>query len=259
MVMFGIEKDFQKLMEQVYGPLNKNKMTEEPDTINLKNYIGKKVTVFFRNLKKVEGYITYDREYRDYPYGFNDRRYTKDGKILIDNQFDWDIMKILTEQQPVQYETPMTENEEEIEKVKAEIKMLQSKLSFLEELERTKSPVEEAYKKVYGKYPVKEVSENLTSEDNWNVVSWSAFQKGYEQSQKDYKVGEHQEPEPEKEPEELKTLFQMFYNRVWIESYCDEFCNIVKEWMSQYTHNVMSGEYLEGYNGCLDVLKENLK
>jgi hypothetical protein len=26
--MFGIEKDFQKLMEQVYGPLNKNKMTD---------------------------------------------------------------------------------------------------------------------------------------------------------------------------------------------------------------------------------------
>ena len=75
-------------------------MTEEPDTINLKNYIGKKVAVFFRNLRKVEGYITYNREYRDYPYGFNDRRYTKDGKILIDNQFNWDIMKIFTEQQP---------------------------------------------------------------------------------------------------------------------------------------------------------------
>ena len=26
--MFGIEKDFQKLMEQIYGPLNENKMTE---------------------------------------------------------------------------------------------------------------------------------------------------------------------------------------------------------------------------------------
>ena len=100
MVMFGIEKDFQKLMEQVYGPLNKNKMTEKPDTINLKNYIGKKVTVFFRNLKKVEGYITYDRQYRDYPYGFNDRRYTKDGKILIDDELNWDIMEIFTEQQP---------------------------------------------------------------------------------------------------------------------------------------------------------------
>lgn len=42
-----------------------------------------------------------------------------------------------------------------------------------------KSPVEEAYKKVYGKYPVKEVSEELTPKDSWNVVSWSAFQNGY--------------------------------------------------------------------------------
>ena len=29
--MFGIEKDFQNLMEQVYGPLNKDKMTNEID------------------------------------------------------------------------------------------------------------------------------------------------------------------------------------------------------------------------------------
>ena len=27
--MFGIEKDFQNLMEQVYGPLNKDKMTKK--------------------------------------------------------------------------------------------------------------------------------------------------------------------------------------------------------------------------------------
>jgi len=31
--MFGIEKDFQNLMEQVYGPLNKDK--EPPDTIEI--------------------------------------------------------------------------------------------------------------------------------------------------------------------------------------------------------------------------------
>lgn len=43
--------------------------------------------------------------------------------------------------------------------------------------------VEEAYKDAYGKYPVKEVSENLTAEDNWNVISWSAFQEGYERAQ----------------------------------------------------------------------------
>ena len=33
--------------------------------------------------------------------------------------------------EPVQYEKPMTENEEEIEKVKAQIKVLQSKLAFV--------------------------------------------------------------------------------------------------------------------------------
>ena len=143
----------------------------------------------------------------------------------------------------------------EIEKVKSEIKMLVKKLSFLEELSQTKTPCEEAYKKVYGKYPVEEVSENLTAEDNWNVISWSAFQEGYEQSQKDYKVGEYQEPE--EEPQELKTLYQMFdeeqyyhRNKIWI---------IVKNWMSQYTHNVMTGEYLKGYEECLTVLEENLK
>ena len=35
----------------------------------------------------------------------------------------------------------------EIQKVKAEIKMLEKKLSFLEELEKTKSPVEKEYHK----------------------------------------------------------------------------------------------------------------
>ena len=40
--------------------------------------------------------------------------------------------------EPVQYETPMTKSEEEIEKVKAQIKVLEKKLSFLEELKKTK-------------------------------------------------------------------------------------------------------------------------
>ena len=31
--MFGIDKDFQNLMEQVYGPLNKDK--QPPDTIEI--------------------------------------------------------------------------------------------------------------------------------------------------------------------------------------------------------------------------------
>lgn len=65
--------------------------------------------------------------------------------------------------------------------------------------------------------------------------------------------------EPEEEPEKLKTLYQMFYENDWNVRSCDVFCDIVKEWMSQYTHNVMTGEYLKGYEECLTVLEENLK
>lgn len=66
------------------------------NTINLKNYIDKKVVVCYRNLKKVEGYIKYNNEFPDYPYKFNDRCYTKTGKILIDNENGWDIVGIFS-------------------------------------------------------------------------------------------------------------------------------------------------------------------
>jgi hypothetical protein len=111
--------------------------------------------------------------------------------------FDYDFCPYLKSQmsQPVQYETPMTKSEEEIEKVKAQIKVLEKKLSFLEELEKTKSPYEEGYKKVFGYYPVTDVGD----------AYWEYFQKGYEQAEKDYKVGEYQEPE--KEPVSLYKRF----------------------------------------------------
>ena len=75
--------------------------------------------------------------------------------------------------EPVQYETPMTENKEEIEKVKAQIKVLEKKLSFLEELEKTKSPVEEAYKDWCGQYP------KLETDSKYDVTRWEGFQAGY--------------------------------------------------------------------------------
>jgi hypothetical protein len=129
----------------------------------------------------------------------------------------------------------------EIEKTEGEIKVLQAKLELLKEMENFKTPVEEAYKRVYGFYPE-------TYED-----SWSAFQDGYIASQKDYKVGEY-EPTSQ-EPEELKTLYQM-----WNDGECrDDICYLVKIWMSQYADNVMCGEYKKGYEYCLLVLEENLK
>jgi hypothetical protein len=88
----------------------------------------------------------------------------------------------------------------EIEKTKKEIEVLTKKLSFLEELERTKTPCEEAFKRVYGFYPE-------TYED-----SWSAFQAGYIASQEDYKVGEFQPTpqEPTKDWESKPSMINCF-------------------------------------------------
>jgi hypothetical protein len=130
--MFGIEKDFQKLMEQVYGPLS----------------------------------------------------------------------------EPVKYETPMTKNEEEIEKVKAQIKVLQSKLSFLEELERTKTPCEEAFKRIYNVYPSSSEKSAFWTDDDEDT--WIVFQNGYSAAQKDYKVGEYQEEPQEPEDNEWKSVALRF-------------------------------------------------
>ena len=151
---------------------------------------------------------------------------------------------------PVQYETPMTKNEEEIEKVKAEIKVLEKKLSLLEEAEKTKTPCEEAYKRVYGNYPFTDIADTC-----WSGSTWTDFSTGYNAAQEDYKVGEHQEPK-----EEPKTLYQTLCDggfNVWN---CREICDIVIEWIYQYDCDyAKNDDYLEGYQKCQIVLEERLK
>jgi len=75
----------------------------------------------------------------------------------------------------------------EIEEVKAQIKVLEKKL---EELEKTKSPVEEAYKDWMGVYPP-----TNPSVDNIFDIRWRAFQKGYDAAYEE-KVSEW-EPTPQ--------------------------------------------------------------
>ena len=133
----------------------------------------------------------------------------------------------------------------EIEEVKAQIKVLEKKLSFLEELEKTKSPYEEGYKKVFGYYPVTDIGDGY----------WEYFQNGYKQAQKDYKVGEFQET-----AQELKTLYQMLDDGKYYPDRRDNICNIVKEWIFQYDCDYATcKEYLEGYEECQTVLEERLK
>ncbi len=113
-------------------------------------------------------------------------------------------------------------------------------------VEPLKSPAEEAYYAVYGWYPP-----TTSSVSNYEDNRWRAFQNGYNAS----KVSETPQ-----EPEELKTLYQMFENEgAYGQIYFDDALKVVKSWMSQYTHNVMTGEYLKGYEECLTVLEENLK
>ena len=108
-----------------------------------------------------------------------------------------------------------------------------------------KSPAEKAYYAVYGWYPP-----TTSSVSNYEDNRWRDFQNGYNAS----KVSETPQ-----EPEELKTLYQMFYENDWNVRSCEVFCNIVKEWMSQYADNVLRGECKKGYEECLTVLGENLK
>ena len=81
----------------------------------------------------------------------------------------------------------------EIEELKAQIKVLEKKLSFLEELEKTKTPAEIAFKEFYGAYPITDIADT-----SWDSDGWIYFEAGYNAAQKDYKVGEFQEQEEQK-------------------------------------------------------------
>ena len=88
-------------------------------------------------------------------------------------------------------------SKETIQTVKEDIAILQEKLKKLEEIEN-KTPVEKAFKEVYGYYP-----------GGCERSVWIAFQKGYEVAQKDCKVEEKPTPqEPAKDKVPLYTRFE---------------------------------------------------
>jgi hypothetical protein len=92
----------------------------------------------------------------------------------------------------------------EIEKTEGEIKVLQAKLELLKEMEKHKTPIEEAFKRIYGYYPG--VCERSV---------WIAFQKGYEAAQKDYKVEEYQPTPQEPEEKEQKWDVEKLQEKNW--------------------------------------------
>ena len=135
-----------------------------------------------------------------------------------------------------------------IEQTKKDIANLQQRLKLLEYQETVRTDVEKAYRDFYGHYPIIDMSTN-----DYDCATWVAFKEGYKAGQKPKEY----QPTPQ-EPEELKTLYDVL-RELDKPMFTDDVCSAVKRWMSQYTHNVMTGEYLKGYEECLTVLGENLK
>jgi hypothetical protein len=143
---------------------------------------------------------------------------------------------------------------ETIQQLKEDIAILQEKLQKLEELQRTKSPAEEAFKRVYYRYPDK-----LDVEHG----CWDIFEKGYNTSKDDCKSAKEdckvvEEPKPERE-----FLCNVMRNLGYSVNMCDEIVDAVRCWLpepqsSSGSQNVDVELLVDGFNDCLKKIKDGL-
>jgi hypothetical protein len=110
----------------------------------------------------------------------------------------------------------------EIELLKQEIKMLKSKLSLLEEIEKHKSPVEEAYKDWWGNYP------QLETDSEYDEMRWQGFQAGFQAAYEE-KVRDNDKSQPRMEAERSGEVHIVFYNKktYYRIEYTDEYGYVV--------------------------------
>ena len=141
-----------------------------------------------------------------------------------------------------------TEMTETIQQTKEDIAILQEKLQKLEELQRTKSPIEKAYYRVYGCYPP-----TTPSVSNSEDERWSNFQKGYNASKEECKVEEKPKPKPE-------TLYNIVRHLLGYSiDCCDEIVDAVEDWLPDRV------EYRGGYppiadwNDAIKTMKRKLR
>ena len=132
----------------------------------------------------------------------------------------------------------------EIEKTEGEIKVLQAKLELLKEMEKHKTPCEEAYKRVYGWYP--------PTSSVYSV--WSNFQKGYNASKEECKVEEEPKPTPE-------TLYNIVRHLLGYSiDCCDEIVDAVEDWLpDELEYGDVGGAYERGWNAAIRTTKDNLR
>ena len=172
----------------------------------------------------------------------------------------------------------------EIEKTEAEIKVLQKKLDLLKEIEKHKSPVEEAYKDWWGQYP------ELETDSEYDDMRWAGFQAGYEAAQsKDVGVQEcpdepeyYDEVEWDEKDNPTSYITDEVVNRL-VKKYqaqklrnmlkvqldydgmvCDDIVDIVEDWLPEPqsaagSQNVNVELLVDGFNDCLNKIKEMLR
>jgi hypothetical protein len=183
----------------------------------------------------------------------------------------------------------------EIQQTKEDIAILQEKLKKLEEMEKHKSPVEEAYKRVYGWYPDTGICNGMS------YVWWDVFCKGYNASKEDCKVEEEPTPsiinctcegtppvgcsswtewfellgskgilyglkisslsnkveEPKPKP---GTLYNVLRHGLECSiDMCDGVVDAVEEWLPDEIYIEFSGAYERGWNDALHTIKNKLR
>jgi hypothetical protein len=168
---------------------------------------------------------------------------------------------------------------ETIQQLKEDIAILQEKLQKLEELQRTKSPAEEAFKRVYYRYPDKLDVEHGV---------WDIFEKGYNTSKEDCKVeeGEMIKRNLKTSLQELSNgdvrpmddvidrllekyksqkLWNMVRNELGYSIDCtEEIVDAVEEWLVKEqsaagSQNVDTELLVDGFNDCVRKMKEMLR
>ena len=169
----------------------------------------------------------------------------------------------------------------EIQKTEGEIKVLEAKLSLLKELSKTKSPAEEAYKRVFGAYPPTDPGVH-----NFDDNQWFAFQKGYScgygdglGNSNDFAIPKKIVDKPEeKQPNPIddaidrllekyksQKLWNVVRNILGYSVDCtEEIVDAVEEWLvkeqsAEGSQNSFAIDATEGFNHCLNKIKEMLR
>ena len=166
-------------------------------------------------------------------------------------------------------------SKETIQQTKEDIALLQEKLKKLEELEiqKSKSPVEKAFKEVYGYYP-----------EGCERSIWFSFQKGYEVAHKDaIENNKNFEPTPQT-PEQVeqglrdamkqakedgvfekpkpKTLYDVIYEWQYdtYDPTCDTLVDMIEQWLpDEIEYEYGGGDYDKGWNDALCTIKEKIR